>query len=148
MIWATARIAPIRGYFEFEDQPDHKMAYVNMPDMAIINSRPRFMLVNALGIGIGAQEIIDNESAIIGDRVKRIGDERVGFVVSFVISFRPSAMGWSRPRGPTKLGPFRSCIYPSSFRSRRVRNATAIRIGRMYSRGFMMLSRVEIIKVR
>lgn len=25
IICATARIAPIRGYFELEDQPDHKM---------------------------------------------------------------------------------------------------------------------------
>lgn len=25
MIWATARIAPIRGYFELEDQPDHRI---------------------------------------------------------------------------------------------------------------------------
>lgn len=121
---------------------------MNIPDMAMINNRPRFMLVSALGIGIGAHEIMDSESAMIGDSVKRIGDERVGFVVSFVISLRPSAIGCSSPRGPTKLGPFRSCIYPRSFRSSKVRNATAIRIGRMYSRGLMMLSRVEIIKVR
>lgn len=66
---------------------------MNMPDIAIMNSRPRFIWVSALGIGIGAQEIKDRDSAMMGDSVNRIGDERVGFVVSFVISFRPSAMG-------------------------------------------------------
>lgn len=137
----------MRGYFEFDDHPDHRMVYVNMPDMAIMKSRPRFMLVSASGIGIGAQEIRARDRAMIGDSVNRTGDERVGLVVSFVINFRPSAIGWSRPRGPTKLGPLRSCMYPSSFRSKRVRNATAMRIGRMYSRGLMMLSRTEIIKV-
>lgn len=25
IIWATARIAPIKGYFEFEDHPDHRI---------------------------------------------------------------------------------------------------------------------------
>lgn len=138
----------MRGYFEFDDHPDHKIVYVNMPDMAMMNSKPRFMLVSAFGMGIGAQEIKAKARAMMGESVNRIGDERVGLVVSFVINFRPSAMGCSRPRGPTKLGPLRSCIYPSSFRSRRVRNATAMRMGRMYSRGLMMLSRVEIIKVR
>lgn len=119
-----------------------------MPDMAMIKSRPRFILVSAFGMGIGAQEIRARDRAMIGESVNRIGDERVGLVVSFVISFRPSAMGCSSPRGPTRLGPLRSCMYPSSFRSKRVRNATAMRIGRIYSRGFMMLSRVGIIKVQ
>lgn len=66
---------------------------MNMPDMAIINSKARFMLVNAFGIGIGAQEIRDSERAIIGASVNKMGDEGVGFIVSFVISFSPSAMG-------------------------------------------------------
>lgn len=121
----------MRGYFEFDDHPDHRMVYVNMPDIAMMNRSPRFMLVSALGIGMGAQEIKAKVRAMMGDSVNRMGDESVGFVVSFVISFRPSAMGCSRPRGPTKFGPFRSCIYPSSFRSKRVRNATAMRMGRI-----------------
>lgn len=99
--------------------------------MARMNRRPRFMLVNGPGMGRGAHEIMARVRAMMGDRVKRRGEERVGFVASFVISFNPSAMGWSSPKGPIRLGPFRSCMYPSSFRSSRVRNATAMRIGRM-----------------
>lgn len=111
-----------------------------MPDMAIINSNPRFMLVSVEGIGIGAHDERARVSAMIGDSVNRMGDDMVGFVASLVISFRPSAIGWSRPIGPTRLGPFRCCMYPRSFRSSKVRNATAIRIDRMYSRELMMFS--------
>lgn len=131
MICATARMAPIRGYFELEDQPDQRMAYVNIPDMAMMKSNPRFMLVRGVGIGIGAQDVSARVSAIMGDSVNRIGEDMVGFVASFVISFSPSAIGCSRPIGPTRFGPLRCCIYPRSFRSNRVRNATAIRIDRM-----------------
>lgn len=142
MIWATARIAPMRGYFELEDQPDHRIVYVNIPDIAMMNSSPRFILVNACGIGRGAHEIRARVRAMIGDSVNRMGEDMVGFVVSLMINFRPSAMGCSRPAGPTRLGPLRSCMYPRSFRSSSVRNATAIRIDRMYSVGWMMFNRI------
>lgn len=89
------------------------------------------MLVSVFGMGIGAQDDRARVSAMMGDSVNRIGDDIVGFVGSFVISFRPSAIGCSKPRGPTRFGPLRCCIYPKSFRSKSVRNATAIRIDRM-----------------
>lgn len=104
---------------------------MNIPDIAMINSSPRFMFVSVDGIGIGAQDINAIVNAMIGDSVNRIGEDMVGFVASFVISFRPSAIGCSRPIGPTRFGPLRCCMYPRSFRSSRVRNATAIRIDRM-----------------
>lgn len=61
--------------------------------MAIINRSPRFILISGDGIGIGAQEIRASVRAMMGDMVKRIGDDIVGLVVSFEISFNPSAMG-------------------------------------------------------
>lgn len=147
MICATARMAPIRGYFEFDDQPDHRIVYVNIPDMAIMNSRPRFIFASGVGIGIGAQVVSARVNAMIGERVNRIGDESVGFVGSFRISLIPSAIGCNRPIGPTRFGPFRNCIYPSSFRSSRVRKATAIRMEMIYSKGLIMCSRMlDIIK--
>lgn len=142
MICATARMAPIRGYFEFDDHPDHRIVYVNMPDMAMINNSPRFMFVSGNGIGIGAQVVNARVSAMIGESVNRIGDESVGFVGSFRMSLMPSAIGCSRPSGPTRFGPFRSCMYPSSFRSSRVRKATAIRMEIMYRSGLIILSRM------
>jgi len=132
---ATARMAPISGYFEFDDHPDHRIVYVNMLDMAMINSNPRFILVSDDGIGSGAQVINASVSAIIGERINRVGEDIVGLFGSLIISLIPSAIGCKRPTGPTKFGPFRNCIYPKSFRSRRVRNATAMRIGRMYRSG-------------
>lgn len=138
MICATARMAPIRGYFEFDDQPDHRIVYVNIPDMAIINSKPRFMFASGSGIGSGAQVVSARVSAMIGDSVNRMGDESVGFVGSFRISLIPSAIGCRIPNGPTRFGPFRSCMYPSNFRSSKVRKATAIRMEMMYNRGLIM----------
>lgn len=64
-----------------------------MPDMAMMNNSPRFILVSGDGIGIGAQDVSDRVNAIIGDSVNKTGEDIVGFVASFVISFRPSAIG-------------------------------------------------------
>lgn len=96
-----------------------------------MNNKPRFILVSGDGMGIGAHDVKARVKAKIGDRVKRIGEDIVGFVASLVISFNPSAIGCSNPNGPTRLGPFRCCIYPNSFRSSNVRNATAMRMERI-----------------
>lgn len=40
-----------------------------------------------------------------------------GTTVSFKNSFTPSAMGCSRPKGPTVIGPWRSWMAPITFRS-------------------------------
>lgn len=48
-----------------------------------------------------------------------------GDVCSFVSNFSTSANGWGIPAIPTLLGPFRSCMYPRVFRSRRVKKAIA-----------------------
>lgn len=58
-----------------------------------MNNRARFMLVRANGIGIGAHDVSARVRAIMGDMVNKIGEESDGFVDSFVISFRPSAIG-------------------------------------------------------
>lgn len=46
IVWATARSAPIRAYFEFDAQPDHRIAYTARLDMANINNRLRFILIS------------------------------------------------------------------------------------------------------
>lgn len=44
------------------------------------------------------------------------------------------------------FGPFRSCIYPRTFRSSKVRKATAKRMGTIYARGLIMwVIRVVVI---
>lgn len=48
------------------------------------------------------------------------------------------------------FGPFRSCMYPSTFRSTNVRKATASRMGTMKERGQRMwvISAVVIVRER
>lgn len=77
------------------------------------------------GIGIGAQIANAIVSAITGVAIKRTWEEVEGRIGSLINSFTPSATGCRRPVGPTMFGPFRSCIYPKTFRSTSVRNATA-----------------------
>lgn len=64
-----------------------------------------------------------------GARINIEIEEVAGRNGSLMKSLIASAMGWSRPYGPTTFGPFRNCIYPRTFRSTSVRNATAKRIG-------------------
>lgn len=45
IVCATARRAPINAYFEFEAQPDHKIAYTARLDIASINRMPKFILI-------------------------------------------------------------------------------------------------------
>ena len=46
-----------------------------------------------------------------------------GMIVSFISSLRPSAIGCSRPNGPTTLGPLRSIMAARTLRSYQVSNA-------------------------
>lgn len=110
MVCATARRAPIRAYFEFEAQPDHKIEYTAKLDMAKRNSRPRFKSAREKGRGRGVQIEIARRRASIGVRVKSKGEEVDGRMGSLVNSFTPSATGCRSPKGPTMFGPFRACI--------------------------------------
>lgn len=49
-------------------------------------------------------------SANIGVAKNKIGEDVDGFTGSLINSFTPSAIGCSKPKGPTILGPFRCCI--------------------------------------
>lgn len=62
-----------------------------------------------------------------------------GFRGSLVKSFTASAKGCNSPHGPTMLGPFRSCMWPSNFRSTSVRNAMAANVGMIISRRFIVV---------
>lgn len=45
IVWATARSAPNRAYFEFDAHPDHKMEYTAKLEIAKMNNSPKFMLI-------------------------------------------------------------------------------------------------------
>lgn len=46
----------------------------------------------------------------MGIMMKRSGEEVEGRIGSLMKSLIPSAIGWSRPKGPTMLGPLRDCM--------------------------------------
>lgn len=137
IVCATARNAPISAYLEFEAQPEPKIEYTVKLDKASKNRIVKFRFDMVNGIGSGIQIASDKVRAIIGISINRICEEVEGRIGSLINSFKPSAIGWSRPIGPTILGPFRSCIYPKTFRSTKVKNATANSTGIIYIRGLM-----------
>lgn len=110
MVWATARNAPIRAYFEFEAHPDHRMEYTARLDIASIKSSPRFRSVKENGIGRGIQIEIARRRASMGVVMNMIGEDVDGRIGSLIKSFTPSARGCSSPKGPTMFGPFRPCM--------------------------------------
>lgn len=97
IVWATARRAPMRAYFELEAHPDHKMEYTAKLDIASMNSTPRFMLISGYGIGRGIHIVMASVSAIIGAIMNMEVDDVAGRSGSFVNSFSASAIGCNRP---------------------------------------------------
>lgn len=81
-----------------------------MLERASINNKPRFKSASVEGIGSGVQIIRAKNKASVGVRINNVGEEGDGRIGSLMNSFRPSAIGWRRPTGPTILGPFRSCM--------------------------------------
>lgn len=144
IVCATARKAPIRAYFEFEAHPDHRMEYTDSPERARMNRRPRLRSIRVWGIGRGVQIVRARVRARMGAMINMEIEDVCGRNGSFVNSLTASAIGCSRPYGPTILGPLRSCMYPSTLRSTSVRKATASRMGMIYRSRFMR----NIIKER
>jgi hypothetical protein len=60
--------------------------------------------------GITAQAASAGAMASIGAMMKTALLELLGTMISLNSSFRPSAIGWIRPQGPTRLGPIRCCM--------------------------------------
>lgn len=93
MVWATARRAPIRAYFELEAQPEPKIEYTARLDKARINIMPRLRSTMGWGRGRGAQRVSASVRANMGARRKRMGEEVAGRTGSLMNSLTPSAMG-------------------------------------------------------
>lgn len=97
MVWATARRAPIKAYFELDAQPAPRTEYTVRLDRARMKRIPRLMSTTGYGIGIGAHKINARARISMGARRKRTGDEAEGRTGSLINSFTPSANGWSNP---------------------------------------------------
>lgn len=62
-----------------------------------MNKILRLILVTGWGMGIGAQRVSARVSASRGVIRNKIGEAVVGRTGSLINSFKPSAIGWSKP---------------------------------------------------
>lgn len=109
--------------------PEPKIVYTTRLERAKIRRMLKFKSEYGNGRGRGVHKSMARIRAIVGARINRSCEDVEGRMGSLINNLIPSAIGWSRPNGPTILGPLRCCIYPRIFRSIRVRNATASRMG-------------------
>lgn len=93
MVWATARSAPIRAYFELEAHPDHRIEYTARLDIANMKRSPRLRSARENGMGSGIQMEIARRSASMGVVMNKIGEDVDGRIGSFTNNFTPSAKG-------------------------------------------------------
>lgn len=110
IVCATARKAPMSAYFELEAQPDQRIEYTARLDIASINRTPRFMLIRGWGMGRGIHMVRARVRARMGARMNIEIEDVAGRRGSLMKSLIASAIGWSRPYGPTTFGPFRNCM--------------------------------------
>ena len=88
------------------------MPYTPIEVIAMMYSRPALTLASTTcGLnGTTAQAAIATVRVITGASTNRILSAPVGMMISLNTSLMPSAMGCSRPSGPTRLGPMRTCM--------------------------------------
>ena len=72
-------------------------------------------------IGMTENDTSAGMTASIGARWKMTLFASAGMNSSLKNSLSTSAMGWSSPKGPTRLGPVRACMWPATLRSANVR---------------------------
>lgn len=97
IVWATARRAPIRAYFELEAQPEPKIEYTARLERARINSTVRFRSATGWGRGRGIHNRRARVRASKGANINRMGEEVEGRTGSLIKSLTPSAIGWRSP---------------------------------------------------
>ena len=59
--------------------------------------------------------------AMIGPKRNKPKLAALGLISSLVSNFSASAIGCNKPKGPTRLGPWRTCMKPKSLRSHSVK---------------------------
>ena len=96
-----------------------------MEVMARKNSTPMFMSLTARPgpKGTTAKPISMPAAMAVGAKVNTTRSEKGGTQSCLVNSFTTSATICSRPKGPTRFGPKRSCQKPSSRRSHQMSKA-------------------------
>ena len=93
-----------------------------MDEIAITYSKPALTSAKTILAwkGITAQAAKAGMITITGAMKYKTLLDRVGEIISFMSNFKASAIGCSKPNGPTRFGPSRICIQPINLRSQRV----------------------------
>jgi hypothetical protein len=113
----------MKEYFEFDAQPAMMMPYTSIEVIASSSSRPALTLASADSgpKGITTQAASAGMMVMIGPMMNRLGVAFAGTTISLSSSLSASAIGCSRPSGPTRFGPTRMWIQPISLRSHSTR---------------------------
>src|SRR5438105_1005622 len=126
---AIVLMAPISAYLLFDDQPAMKTAIVFSEPTAIRNSTPTFKSASTIRSpkGITANTTMVGTNTTMGASQNSMRSALRVVIGSLNSSFRASATGCSSPLGPTRLGPIRFCIRPTTRRSIQI-NASTLRM--------------------
>ena len=97
--------------------------YTSSDMIAMANSKPALMLANACSgpNGTTTQAASAGMMVMTGAMTNKALLALAGTMISFNSSFNASAIGCSKPAGPTRFGPIRTCIQPIILRSHSVR---------------------------
>src|SRR6185503_8186038 len=126
-ICSLDRSPPKSAYLEFDDQPASINASTPTLETASTSSKPIFtsaITAQSGPNGITEKTMNAEATAIYGAKKKIQRSAFSGMKSSLVSSLRPSAIGWSSPHGPTRIGPSRACMNAEILRSRYVAYAT------------------------
>lgn len=108
IVWAMARIVPIKAYFLFDVHPAASMMYTISLEITRNRIAPNGMIILACVCGYKSHITRARPSPIAGAAVKPVQLAQAGVTRCLRKSLIASAKGCGRPIIPTLLGPLRS----------------------------------------
>src|SRR3990172_9244463 len=120
------RMAPSSAYLLLEDQPAMNTAMVLVEPMAMMNSTPTLRSASTIPWPKGntANTTIVGMKMMTGPSQNSSLSALRVVMGSFSSSLKASAIGCRMPVGPTRLGPIRFCISPTTRRSIQMKAST------------------------
>ena len=124
-VWATARNAPNNAYLELEAQPEKIIPYTDTLTQHKKNKKDSLTSMNP-----DSEKNTDHTIIVIinpkrGDTQNNKPLATTGRPSSLEKSFKASEKGCKSPAQPSLVGPLRNWMYPNTFRSNKVKKATA-----------------------
>src|SRR5262249_880763 len=134
IICADDRSPPRSGYVEPDAQPASTTPYTPIEEHASTSRTATGMSVSCSGVRWPKTDTFGpngmTENAVNAQTAEMTGAKKYttlsasfGMMSSLNASFSPSASDWSRPNGPTRLGPGRTCMRATTRRSYQIANS-------------------------